>query len=299
MHSIIPPAPTRKRRRVLAALVVVLLIVLGLLANAVLPLRFMAAALKSKSLFTECAGDARVLCEPGSEALGKVSASHLDDAVATVTRMQHGSFSKPIVMYTYATTESFLAHTGHAHPRATVIFDAIHLSPTAMREPMRLLVIHEMSHLAYSQATGMLHMALLPTWFVEGLATYVASGGGAGNVTEEGAARRMAEGTCISPVTSHSPLMLLERTPPDMSVGLFYRQGAMLVAYMQQANPQAFKRLMADLMRKEPFADAVKGAYGVPLSVLWSRFLEQTRSEFNSSNGTELGPLCAKRVASA
>ena len=275
------------------AVVVVALVGIGLLINAVLPFRFLAAALKSKAGFTQCAGDVRVLCEPGSEALGKVAASHLDDAVTTVARMQQGSFPEPIVVYTYATTESFLAHTGYTHPRATVINGAVHISPTALREPMRLLVIHEMSHLAFYQATGMLTMMKLPTWFVEGLATYVANGGGAGGVTEEGAARRMAEGTCIRPETSHSLLKLLERVPPSMNAGLFYRQGAMLVAYLHHVDPLAFERLMAALLRQEPFADAVARAYGVPMSALWPRFLEHTRSEINRDHEAELGPLCA------
>ena len=296
MNTIHPPARTRKL--MLTAVVVVVLLALGLLINAVLPFRIVAAALKSKASFTHCAGDARVLCEPGSEALGKASASHLDDAVATVARLQHGSFPKPIVVYTYATAESFLAHTGYSHPRATVINGAIHVSPTALREPMRLLVIHEMSHLAFYQATGMLTMAQLPTWFVEGLATYVASGGGAGDVTAEGAARRMAEGMCIRPETSHSLLKLIDRVPADISARQLYRQGAMLVAYLHEVDPPAFERLMAGLAGEEHFADAITSAYGVPMSVLWPRFLEHTRNEINRDYDAGLGPLCAAFAAS-
>jgi hypothetical protein len=292
MHAEIPTKNRPRKGARVALIVLAVAIALGVIVNAVLPFRIIAAALKSKDGFVACVGDPRVLCEPGSDELATEVASHLAEAIGTIARSQFGTFSKPIVIYTYTTHASFAAHTGFSHPQAVVFNNTIHVSPEAFRDPIGPLIIHEMSHLALYQATGMWTMSGLPNWFMEGLATYVSGGAGAGRVTEEGATRRMAEGACITPRTSESRLNPLERIPAKFGTNLFYRQGAMFVAYLQSANSAAFERLLDGVVRKEPFADAVTRAYGVPLEVLWTRFLEHTRTQFNRTSATPLGRLC-------
>lgn len=107
-----------RRRRLLALTALTVLIALLLAANAIVPFKVVMAGLKSKDGFTNCTGDARIRCEPGSEALAIEIAPHLDAAVATVERAQFGRFSRPIHVHTYATIDSFAAHTGYSHPDA-------------------------------------------------------------------------------------------------------------------------------------------------------------------------------------
>lgn len=281
-----------RRRKLIAGALLTALVALAFIVNAVLPLRIIKAYFKSKSEFTQCTSDVRVWCEPGAQVLGKAVARDIDAAIATVLRRQFSPISEPVVIYAYATKASFLAHTGFDSPQAMVANGVVHVSPTALRDPIKPLLIHEMSHLAMYQSIGVWAMAGLPVWFLEGLATYVSDGAGAGQVTEEGAVRRMAEGACMTPSLEQPRWKPLARIPARVGTAMFYRQAAMFVEYLAQADPRAFQRLVDGVRRKTDFAQAVTQAYGVPLAMLWTRFLDHERLIFKQRHAQRLGPLC-------
>ncbi len=291
-----PPRP-RRRRLAITLTALTLPIALLLVANAIIPFSIVMAGLKSKDGFTNCTGDARIRCEPGSEALAIEIAPHLDAAVATIERAQLGRFSRPILIHTYATIDSFAAHTGYSHPEATAFDNGIHISPRASPAVAVALLPHEMSHLQLIHAMGMWRLAAMPHWFVEGLATYVSNGAGIEGTREAGAVVAMAEGKCIEPKVAHSRWRPLDRIPADMRLHMFYRQGSMFVGYLDASNPPAFKRLFEELGQGRSFDDAIVGAYGVPLARLWGKFLVQTRTEFNAKSVAQLGSLCAQAPA--
>lgn len=286
------PLQKRRKRIVMALTGLALLAALLLVANTIVPFRVVKAMLMSKDAFTNCTGDARIKCEPGSEPLAKVLAAHLDGAVVTIERAQYGRFARPILIYTYATIDSFTAHTGYAHPEGTAFDNGVHISPRTSPAIAGAVLTHEMSHLHLIHAVGMWKLAGMPHWFVEGLATHVANGDGPEGNQEAAAVFAMASGKCIVPKVAHSRWAPTDRIPANMKLSMFYRQGAMFVAYLEAANPPAFKQLLAGLGRKQSFGDAISGAYGVPSEQLWEKFLHQTRTEFNASSVPQLGPLC-------
>lgn len=287
--------PLRPRRRKLVIILTALTVSIASLfaANTIVPFRFIKATLLSKDGFTNCTGDARIRCEPGSEPLAMEIAPHLDAGIALIERAQLGRFSRPIHIYTYATIDSFTAHTGYSQPEATAFDNGIHISARTSPAVAVALLPHELSHLQLIHAMGMWKLAAMPHWFVEGLATHVANGAGAEGTQEVGAVFAMAGGRCIEPKVRHSRWRPVDRIPADMRSNMFYRQGSMFVAYLNGSNPPAFKRLLEGLGQGQSFDDAVVGAYGVPLAPLWEKFLLRTRTDFNARSASPLGPLCA------
>lgn len=82
------------------------------------------------------------------------------------------------------------------------VFLKLLLSPVLMDEPhnIQLYLAHELSHLHLCQQLGLLKMRNLPTWFKEGLATFVSNGGGAQTVSENEAIESIANGRISSQI---------------------------------------------------------------------------------------------------
>jgi hypothetical protein len=76
---------------------------------------------------------------------------------------------------------------------------------------------------------------------------------------------------------------------------MFYRQGAMFVAYLERHDPIAYERMLAGIVSKQSVGEAANEAYGAPLAVLWTGFLGNTRADYNRSAAfVENRPLCTQ-----
>ena len=232
----------------------------------------------SRAGFSACTPDPRILCEAGSEALAKLVVPLLPAAIASVERAQYAPFAGPIVVYTHVSRASFARHSGATENAAgAVSLGVLNLSPKLLVNPERArgILTHELSHLHLELVMGTrsLAWARLPAWFHEGLATWVSDGGGAETVSPAEARHALREGRGFAPDDSQWLLFPKTATSYGLAPHLFYREAALFVGYLHEADGAAFEKMITAIAARQPFATAVNGAYGVPLAELWQRFL--------------------------
>ncbi len=241
------------------------------------------AWLSRKSHFTQCTTDPRIWCEPGAEAFGTVVATLLPAAIMHDEQAFGMAFAAPVRVNVYASDESFSRY-GAVAPRAAgvVVLGDVHLAPKMLDWPAErtaAIVTHELAHLHLLQRIGTAGIGKLPNWFWEGLPTYLSGGGGAGSVTREEAVFAFVHGRHMVPEDEGSLLAPKQAPSYGLAHAMYYRQASVLVGWMNQADPPAFKRLLAVVGQGEPFAGAVCKAYGRPLEALWAEFQQAMQAE--------------------
>jgi hypothetical protein len=241
------------------------------------------AWLSSKSHFTQCTPDPRIWCEPGAEAFGAAVAPLLPAAITHDEQAFGMAYVAPVRINVYASDESF-ARYGAVSPRAAgvVVLGDVHLAPKMLAWPAErtaAIVTHELAHLHLLQRIGTAGIGKLPNWFWEGLPTYLSGGGGAGSVTREEAVFAFVHGRHMVPEDEGSLLAPKQAPSYGLTHAMYYRQASVLVGWMNQADPPAFKRLLAAVGQGEPFAGAVRKAYSRPLEALWTEFQQAMQAE--------------------
>lgn len=242
--------------------------------------RAAAAQLWPLKPFVQCTPDPRIWCEPGAERYAHALAPLLPAALRTVEDAQYGRFAGPVKVYVYATIDTYARYGGGPEAGGRVAFGAVHMSPVLRGQPARHgpILTHELSHLHLGQRAGTLAMMRLPVWFREGYPTLVSGGGGAGDVTVDNAVFALVHGRHFEAEDSATLLAPHKWEYFKLPAPMFYRQSALLVAYLQRRDPAAFARMIAAVAARTPFGDAVRGAYGQPLAVLWQDFRSGLRS---------------------
>lgn len=235
------------------------------------------AWLSSKEHFTRCTPDPRIWCEPGAEAFGMRIAPMLPAALQRDEQAFDGAFAAPVRVNVYASAESFSRYAA-VSPLASgaMLFGEVHLAPKLLDWPAQrtaAIMTHELAHLHLAQRIGAGGIGKLPNWFWEGLPTYVSGGGGAGDVTREAAVYAFVHGRHLEPEDSGSLIAPRQAHSYQLAHGMYYRQAAVLVAWMDQADPAAFKRLLAAVGDGASFAAALESSYGRPMDAMWRQFL--------------------------
>lgn len=231
--------------------------------------------------FTQCTPDPRIWCDPGAEDYARTLAPLLPAAVAKVERAQYGPFAGAVKVYVYATVDSYARYGGGPGGGGRTAFGAVHMSPILRGQPEvhAPILAHELSHLHLGQRTGTLAMMRLPVWFREGYPTMVSDGGGATRVAPDQAIFALVHGRHFEAEDSAALLDPHKWDHFKLDGHMFYRQSALMVDYMRRRDPAAFDRMMHDIAAGKHFADAVRGAYGQPLAVLWDDFRTGLRSD--------------------
>lgn len=235
----------------------------------------MVAMTRSTSGFTTCTPDPRILCEPGSEALAARIAPLVPQWLAIVEGKQFPSFPKPVRLYVYASKDSYARHAGVGPESVGAMTrGVVHISPLVLRHPdgPARIVAHELSHLNMAMQLGGWRMGRLPGWFSEGLATWT-SGGGAGVMYEPNVRHVIRLGKHFEPSEVQPWWRPFQGAPKGLTRAAYYGQARMFVGFMHDRDPQAFRRMLDRLGAREPFAEALAGAYGRPLGALWQEFL--------------------------
>lgn len=234
---------------------------------------------QSKSGFVQCTPDPRVICEPGSEVLAKSIVPLLPDAIAIVEKAQFSTFSAPIVIYTYATRESFSSHSGApAYAQGAVSLGNLHLSPKLLASPERTrgILVHELSHLNLQLQIGSLAWARIPSWFHEGLATFVSDGGGAETVSAETATAAVRQGKHFEPEDSQSVIFPKSAASYGLDPHMYYKQASLFVGFMRASDPIAFEKMLRAIETKLGFSQAIESSYHETLFSIWQRFLSSS-----------------------
>lgn len=258
-----------------------LFLVIGVVATVSLSgcnvVRAVQAWAKPKTGFYACTTDNRIVCEPGSEALARAVAPFLQKAVEAVVQSQFAPFSQPVVIYTYATRESYSAHTAQSKESAgSAVLGTVNISQKLLEQPARVqrILTHELSHLHLQLQVGNLSaLGNIPGWFSEGLAVLVSDGGGAENVSSEAALEAIRQGRYFVPESSRSWLFPKSASSYGLDAHMYYRQASLFVGFMRDKNPPAFESLIMAIAARTEFAEAVQIAYGKSLDELWGKFL--------------------------
>ena len=183
-------------------------------------------------------------------------------------------------IYVCATIESFKAYGAPSDKLGGFVLNKrLFISPkpenTAERIPR--LLTHELSHLHIEQHIGLLKVGLIPSWFKEGLAVYVAQGGGAETVTAEQARNAIQQDKYFQPDTEGSLLFHKGAHDYGLEAHLFYRQASLFVAYLHQLDNAKFKHFLLAIEDGGTFATAFKNAYAIDIAEAWQGFLAEMK----------------------
>lgn len=65
-----------------------------------------------------------------------------------------------------------------------------------------------------------------------------------------------------------------EKPPTSFRIQMAYRQAGMFVSYLRASNPEGFSRMMAAILDRRSFVDAVTAGYQADINQLWSQFVQ-------------------------
>jgi hypothetical protein len=246
------------------------------------------------------AGNSQVHHEPGAENYARDVAALLPDAIARVEAAHGRPFARPATVGVYATMEAYSAANGLGStiPVAVTIFGRVNLSPklfSPQRQRLPAQLTHELSHAHIVGWIGQVAYLRLPSWFKEGLAVMVSSGGGAELVSEEEARAAIQRGeqividdaggmsgraSALSRMASLGGDVRLERAPLNkpawFPVVLAYREAGMFVTYLRESDRLAFDRMMQAILDGSTFVEAMTIGYHDDVRSLWQRFVSSS-----------------------
>jgi hypothetical protein len=207
--------------------------------------------------FKALPSDNRILYEEGAVTLAEEAARYLPQAIRTVESRQYGSFGRPVTVYVFATSKSFSRFSGVSEEVIGAgLKDEVYLSGklSNMMDKTRGILTHELSHTQLSQTLGAIQFnRTLPRWFREGLAIYVADGGGATNATEKETIDNFLEGKHFIPEIKGELLNINLSATAELHPRIFYRQSGMFLQFLAQNHPAQLEKLLRGLQEGKAF----------------------------------------------
>lgn len=239
------------------------------------------AMAKSTDHFLEYSENPAIFYEQGSEQYAALIAPQLNTAIQVIESKQYAVFPNEVSVYIPGSIDSFSSYCASEIPRACVIGDRLFLSPKLFKEDRHVsgILIHELSHLQLSQYLGRWNYQLnVPSWFAEGLASYVSGGAGAENATRADAIQAIKSGVSIVPNGSGS--LLFPKTASDFGLEphMFYRQSSMYVEWLHDTDEVRFKQLLVSLHADNTVEQAMFESYGFSVADGWQRFVQEISS---------------------
>ncbi len=268
--------PTNRRKK--AAALTVLAIAALLLAVAAMLSPYGRAALKSRRHFVRHPEDPRVYLEPGAESFAARIAAALPPAVSLVEQRLSGPFLRPFRVYVCSSQRShneFIAASGNAPIRGSVLFGNIYMAPSAFRfygfDTHRQSLAHELVHLYVSQRLGFLRNRLVPVWFIEGLAHCIAGTGGEG-VDEAFATSAIRDRRRAAPSEQGRLFQSVQGEAGGLPVRVYQLQNRMFVQFLMDRYPDCFKLFVHDVLQGKSFPQSFAGRFGRSVNAAWEEF---------------------------
>lgn len=235
------------------------------------------AMTKSTDHFVALKDNPAVFYEEGAEQYSALISPLMNDAIQIVENKQYAAFPDPVNVYITSSLDSFSSYCASEKPKACVIGNRLFLSPKLFNSDRKIsgILLHELSHLQLSQSIGRWSYQLnIPSWFSEGLATYISQGAGAENVTREQAIQAIKSGESIKPNASGS--LFFPKTASDFGLEphMFYRQSSLFVEWLHDLNKANFKQLMMLLRDDNTVEEAMLKSYGFAIADGWQRFTQ-------------------------
>lgn len=257
--------------------IVLIVLAIAVVAIALGKSRGVQAWLMGQRGFAPDALDQRILVEPGvKKAVISLIHDSLDACIDIVERAHGQAFPNPVHIFLTSTQASFNKRIGalpQAIARGAVFADRLFLSPRAFATKSSLAVLkHELSHLHFRQVLGTAYTTEIPGWFQEGMAVFVANGGGAEAVSEQEAIEAIVRGERLRPEEVGSAF---PRGAAAHGLGhhMFYRQAELFVANLADLHPASFRRFIAMLLAGRRFQLAFEAAFDQTVSEAWESFI--------------------------
>ena len=225
--------------------------------------------------------DSRVFYESGAEAYAEKVASFLSSSIQHVVEWQFRPFQDPVRVYVSGSKENHRKYYG-SNARAGVLNGKIFLSPMVFEhgdEAAKKYLMHELSHMHLFQPLGTYKWERIPSWFHEGLATYVSGGGGANLVSQEQAIKYILSGKHFIPHKTEGLIFKRNRSDFNLHHHMFYRQSMIFVSYLVAMDSLKFKKLLRAVEDGKSFSSSVHGAYSKSLDELWLEFLGKIKEK--------------------
>jgi len=225
--------------------------------------------------------DPRVLYEHGAKRFADSIVAILPQSIQQIENRQYRHFVEPVKIYVCASEESFYKLYG-AKVKAGVS-NKLLLSPRLMNEPenIQLYLAHELSHLHLYQQLGLLKMRKLPTWFKEGLATFVSDGGGAQTVSENEAIESIVNGKHFIPVSGGFFGCFNQKSSADnaLSHHMRYRQYMIFVSFIKNKDEKKFRSFLFSIQDSVNIPESIQKSYDKTLDQLWQDFIKEVYSK--------------------
>lgn len=223
--------------------------------------------------------DDRILYEIGAKTLAEEAAQHLPQAIKDVEAKQYGSFKDPIKIYAFATAKSFSKFSGISEAaKGGGLKNEVYLSGKLLNimGEVQGIVTHELSHIQLSQTLGVIKFnRTLPRWFREGLAIYVANGGGATNATEAETIDNFLQGKHFIPKTKGTLFNQKLPSTGNLEPKIFYRQSGMFVQYVAHNYSIQFEAFLRGLQKGNSFEPHFRESFGINTDEMLKIFILQ------------------------
>ena len=263
------------------SIIIISLFLLTVLLSGRSVIRSSIAMLRSTDHFIAHNKDPRVLYEPGAKRFADSIVAILSQSIQQIENRQYRHFVKPVKVYVCASEESFYKLYG-ARVKAGVS-NKLLLYQRLMNEPenIHLYLTHELSHLHLYQQLGLLRFRDLPSWFKEGLATFVSDGGGAQTVSESEAIKSIVNGKHFIPVNGGFFGCFNQKSSADNAIShhMRYRQNMIFVSFIKNKDEEKFKSLLLSIQDGVNFSESIQKSYHTTLDQLWQDFIKDIHSK--------------------
>ena len=246
------------------------------------------ALLKSKSHFIKHPGNDKVLYEPGAENYADSIASYLPKAIERVEQVHVLPFADSFNIYVCKTQKSFNEFAANNSPypiRGTAILGDVFIAPSAFNfmgiDTHKETLTHELSHLHFRQRLGFFNVKVLPIWFSEGFADYVAGSGGEG-IDEGDAINFILSGKHFIPEEEGSIFSSVADALNGLSGPMFHQQAKMFITYIINSDSLNFKSFIMKIQAGKPFNETFNKMMGRRIDDIWVNFLSHLKEQKNN-----------------
>lgn len=242
---------------------------------------------KSKATtFYQCTNNQYIYCEVGTELIADEIAGSLKYLKNLIEEKQLPFTDEPN-FFIYKSLENFVMTTGAiGYMKSVVIHHSVHISPAihsahefgGYDDIIKKVIVHELSHLNLLQNYGEQIYYRIPSWFIEGLATYSSGGAGAESVTATQARNLLKEGIGFSPNKDYefpTKSMVLKINPQ-----IYYKQAEGFIKFIYEIEPIKFKNLITSLKYGEDFYGVFFDIYQMSVFDVWRLYTYQVLKEY-------------------
>lgn len=236
--------------------------------------------------FYQCTNNQNIYCEVGTELIADEIAGSLKYLKNQIEEKQLPFINEPN-FYIYTSLENFLINTGaNGYMKAVVMHQSVHISPTIHSshefgghdDSIKKVIIHELSHINLLQNYGEQIYYKIPSWFIEGLATYSSGGAGAESVTATQARNLLMEGIGFSPSKDYefpTKSMVLKINPQ-----IYYKQAEGFIKFIYEIEPAKFKKLITSIKNGKDFYVIFFDIYQMSVLDIWRLYTYRVLKEY-------------------